>query len=211
MELINESILEYCERHSSPQSELLHWLERETHLKVSRPRMLSGHLQGRLLSMLSRLIAPSSILEIGTYTGYSALCLAEGLNAGGVLHTIDPNAETNQFARRAFTRSAYTSQIILHEGQGADIIPTLTNLFDLVFIDADKKNYSQYFDLVVDKVRTGGVIIADNVLWSGKVIDQQPDKDTQLIQTFNRKILNDPRVEQVVLPVRDGLTLMRRL
>lgn len=211
MELINESILEYCERHSSPQSELLHWLERETHLKVSRPRMLSGHLQGRLLSMLSRLIAPSSILEIGTYTGYSALCLAEGLNAGGVLHTIDPNAETNQFARRAFARSAYTNQIILHEGQGADIIPTLTNLFDLVFIDADKKNYSQYFDLVVDKVRTGGVIIADNVLWSGKVIDQQPDKDTQLIQTFNRMILNDPRVEQVVLPVRDGLTLMRRL
>lgn len=211
MDFINEHLLEYCERHSEPESDLLNWLNRETHLKVSQSRMLSGHLQGRMLSFLSKLVRPKYILEIGTYTGYSALCLAEGLPEDGRLITIDPNEETNLFAKRAFERSAFSAQINLLSGQAKDLIPTLSEVFDLVFIDADKKNYGVYFDLVIDKVRSGGLIIADNVLWSGKVIDDQPDKDTRLILDFNQKIKNDPRVQQLVLPLRDGLTLMRKL
>lgn len=211
MDFINEQLLEYCERLSEPESDLLKWLNRETHLKVSQSRMLSGHLQGRLLSFLSKLVRPASILEIGTYTGYSALCLAEGLQENGRLITIDPNEETNLFARRAFESSAAAAQITQLSGHAQELLPTLPGMFDLVFIDADKKNYGLYFDLVIDKVRSGGLIIADNVLWSGKVIDDQPDKDTVLILDFNQKIKADPRIRQLIVPVRDGLTLMLKI
>lgn len=211
MEFIDEKLLSYCENFTEPEGDLLKWLNRETHLKVSKARMLSGHLQGRLLAFLSKMQNPSLILEIGTYTGYSALCLAEGLKENGKLITIDPNEETNHFAQEAINRSEFKNKIELRTGQAQAIIPTLGGSFDLVFIDADKKSYGEYFDLVIDKVKPGGLIIADNVLWSGKVIEDQKDKDTQLVHDFNQKIKNDPRTESVMLPVRDGLTLMRRV
>lgn len=211
MEFIDEAILNYSEAFSQQEDPLLKELNRETHLKVGQARMLSGHIQGRLLSFLSRIQKPGRILEIGTYTGYSALCLAEGLGPNGKLLTIDPNEETNHFAQRFFDRSALREKIEIICGQAAKVIPTLTGLFDLVFIDADKKNYSLYYDLVIDKVKEGGLIIADNVLWSGKVIEDQKDKDTQLIHEFNEKVQVDPRVENLLLPVRDGLMIMRRL
>lgn len=211
MEFIDERLLNYCEQFTGEEPALLKKLNRDTHLKVDKPRMLSGHLQGRLLSFLSKMVSSSLILEIGTYTGYSALCLAEGLSKGGKLITIDPNEETNHFAQQVFDVSAFKDQIQLLTGQAHQIIPTLNTQFDLVFIDADKKSYSLYFDLVIDKVKTGGLIIADNVLWSGKVVEDQKDKDTQLIHEFNQKVNNDPRVENLMLPVRDGLLLMRKL
>jgi predicted O-methyltransferase YrrM len=173
--------------------------------------MLSGHIQGRLLSFLSKLKQPSVILEIGTYTGYSALCLAEGLSKDGKLITIDPNEETNLFAQKFIDRSVYKNQIQLITGQAQSIIPSLNHTFDLVFIDADKKNYNLYYDLIIDNVNKGGLIIADNVLWSGKVVDENKDSDTQLIHNFNQKIQNDTRVENMLLPVRDGLMIMRKL
>jgi caffeoyl-CoA O-methyltransferase len=210
MEFISPALLDYCEAFSEPESELLKQLNRETHLKISSPRMLSGHLQGRFLSFLSKLVQPEAILEIGTYTGYSALCLAEGLKAGGKLITIDPNEETNLFARRFIERSEYRDRIELIEGQAGQIIPSLPQQFDLVFIDADKRNYSLYFDLVVDKVRPGGLIIADNVLWSGKVILEKKDTDTELIHQFNQKVSHDVRVSPLLLPVRDGLMVLRK-
>jgi caffeoyl-CoA O-methyltransferase len=211
MEFIDEALLHYCETHSQPENELLKTLNRETHLKVGQPRMLSGHLQGRLLSFLSKMQRPEHILEIGAYTGYSALCLAEGLTATGKLITIDPNEETNHFARQFFERSAFSNQIELICGQASEIIPGLKEEFDLVFIDADKKSYSLYFNLVMDKVKKGGLIIADNVLWSGKVLDDQKDKDTKHIHNFNQMVHADARVENLLLPVRDGLMLMRRV
>lgn len=210
MEFISPALLDYCEAFSEPESELLKQLNRETHLKISSPRMLSGHLQGRFLSFLSKLVQPEAILEIGTYTGYSALCLAEGLKAGGKLITIDPNEETNLFARRFIERSEYRDRIELIEGQAGQIIPSLPQQFDLVFIDADKRNYSLYFDLVVDKVRPGGLIIADNVLWSGKVTLEKKDTDTELIHQFNQKVSHDVRVSPLLLPVRDGLMVLRK-
>jgi caffeoyl-CoA O-methyltransferase len=211
MEFIDEALLHYCETFSQPEEGLLKTLNRETHLKVGQPRMLSGHLQGRLLSFLSAMQRPERILEIGTYTGYSALCLAEGLSKTGRLITIDPNRETNHFAKQFFERSAFGDRIELICGQAAEVIPGLTGMFDLVFIDADKKSYGLYFNLVIDKVKPGGLIIADNVLWSGKVLDDQKDKDTQIIHDFNQMVQADTRVENLLLPVRDGLMLMRRL
>jgi caffeoyl-CoA O-methyltransferase len=211
MEFIDERLLEYCESMSDKESEVLKQLNRETHLKVRSPRMLSGHLQGRMLSFLSKLARPAFILEIGTYTGYSALCLAEGLKPNGKLITIDPNEETNHFATQFISRSEFASKIELVCGHAQTVIPTLPHMFDLVFIDADKQNYSVYFDLVIDKVSTGGLIIADNVLWSGKVLDAKKDKDTQLIHDFNQKIQDDVRVENLLLPIRDGLMLMRKV
>ena len=211
MEFIDEQLLSYCESFSNSESGLLKQLNRETHLKTRSPRMLSGHLQGRLLSFLSKMAQPAFILEIGTYTGYSALCLAEGLKQGGKLVTIDPNEETNHFAQQFIASSSFASTIELIGGQAQDVIPTLLQTFDLVFIDADKQNYSLYFDLVIDKVNKGGLIIADNVLWSGKVINAEKDKDTQLIHDFNQKIQNDTRVENLLLPVRDGLMIMRKI
>lgn len=210
MEFIDENLLSYCELFSDKESELLKQLNRETHLKIGSPRMLSGHLQGRFLSFLSKLVQPLHILEIGTYTGYSALCLAEGLKEDGKLITIDPNEETNHFARKFFRRSDFKTKIELIENDAQKIIPTLNQKFDLVFIDADKKNYSLYFDLVIDKISSGGLLIADNVLWSGKVLDEKKDPDTQIIHDFNQKINNDPRVSNLLLPVRDGLMVMRK-
>jgi len=210
MEFIPDDLLAYCEQFSAPESDLLNQLNRDTHIKVRSSRMLSGHLQGRLLSFLSKLIQPSHILEIGTYTGYSALCLAEGLKPDGKLITIDPNEETNHFAKQFIQRSAFANNIDLICGQAQTVIPTLTQTFDIIFIDADKQSYSLYFDLVIDKVRPGGLIIADNVLWSGKVLDAQKDHDTQLIHDFNQKMHNDARVENLLLPVRDGLMMIRK-
>ncbi len=211
MEFIDEKLSIYSEEHSQKEIALLKELNRETNLKVNSPRMLSGHIQGRLLSFLSKMQKPQFILEIGTYTGYSALCLAEGLTGNGKLFTIDPNEETNHFAQQFFNRSEFKNKIELIAGQADTIIPTLKQTFDIVFIDADKKNYGLYFDLVIDKVNTGGLIIADNVLWSGKVVEPISDKETQAIDAFNKKVNNDQRVENILLPVRDGLMLMRKI
>ena len=211
MEFINEKLNTYCENFSEKETKLLAELNRETFLKTNQPRMLSGHLQGRLLSFLSKITKPSFILEIGTYTGYSALCLDEGLSENGRLITIDPNEETNLFAKKFFDKSIYKSKIELITGQAHSIIPNLNQIIDLVFIDADKKNYSLYYDLIIDKVKSGGLIIADNVLWSGKVIENEMDKDTRLIHEFNLKVNSDSRVENLLLPIRDGLMLLRKL
>lgn len=211
MEFIEVALLEYCENHSEKESPLLLQLNRETHLKMGSPRMLSGHLQGRFLSFLSKLIQPNWILEIGTYTGYSALCLAEGLSENGKLISIDPNEETNFFASKFIQNSDYKDKIELKQGFAQDVIPSLNQTFDIVFIDADKKNYGLYYDLVIDKVRSGGLIIADNVLWSGKVLDTQKDKETQLIHEFNQKVNSDSRLENIILPIRDGLSVLRKI
>ncbi len=211
MEFIDERLLDYCQKYSEPENELLMRLNRETHLKVNSPRMLSGHLQGRFLSFISKLHKPSVILEIGTYTGYSALCLAEGLEKGGKLITIDPNEETNLFASRFIAESSHKDQIRIIAGQAKEIIPALEETFDIVFIDADKRNYALYFDLVIEKVRPGGLIIADNVLWSAKVLDENKDIDTNAIHEFNKKTASDDRVEPLLLPLRDGLMLMSKL
>ncbi|NVK84667.1 MAG: class I SAM-dependent methyltransferase [Cytophagia bacterium] len=212
MEFIPEDIQKYVEEHSGRESELLAQLNRETHQKVLMPRMLSGHLQGRVLSMISHMMKPSRILEIGTYTGYSAICLAEGLTEGGQLVTLDKNEEIEEMVRDYFEKAGLTDKIDYRLGNAMDIIPDLEGPFDLVFIDADKKNYLNYFNLVLEKVRIGGFIIADNVLWSGKVVqtDKKIDTDTQAILDFNRSMEDDDRVENVLLPIRDGLMVVRR-
>lgn len=212
MHFISEAIESYVDNHSEEEPELLQQLSRETHLQVLRPRMLSGHFQGRFLSLISKIIQPKTILEIGTYTGYSALCMAEGLAKDGELHTIDINEELYDFQRRFFDKSGYGSQIIQHVGSAIDIIPDLDMSFDLVFIDADKENYPAYFDLVIDKVAPKGVILSDNVLWSGKVVEplDPKDKSTPVLLEYNKKLKEDPRVETVLLPIRDGLTLSRK-
>jgi predicted O-methyltransferase YrrM len=208
--MINEDLqnllLQYCE----PESELLQRINRETHLKVLMPRMLSGHYQGRVLSMLSKLVNPKRILEVGTFTGYATLCLAEGLHPEGKLFTLDINVELEDMVRRNFADSPYEKQIVYQLGDAMENIPQLDEVFDLVFIDADKKNNGSYYDLVLDKVRPGGLIIVDNVLWSGKVLSNQQDKDTKNIITFNDKIAKDPQVEKLILPVRDGLFVIRK-
>jgi len=211
MDFIDSRLLAYCETFSDQESELLTTLNRQTHLKVNSPRMLSGHLQGRFLSFISHLKCPKRILEIGTYTGYSALCLAEGLADDGMLFTIDPNEETNLFARSYFDQSPLKNKIKLLEGNAATIIPDLKETFDLVFIDADKKNYAAYYDLVIDKVAKDGIILADNVLWSGKILDEKKDADTQSIHDFNANINSDKRVSNMLLPLRDGLMMIRKL
>lgn len=212
MEFIDERIQQYSEDHTESENDLLKKLNRDTHLKSNQPRMLSGHLQGRLLSFLSKLIQPHFILEIGTYTGYSALCLAEGLSANGKLVTIDPNEETNFFARKYFNESVYAKQLELVQDQALNVIPKIMEPIDLVFIDADKKNYSHYYTAVIDKVRSGGLIVADNVLWSGKVIEDESkmDAETKLIHQFNEMVSADERVEHLLLPVRDGLMILRK-
>lgn len=212
MEFIPEDIQKYVEEHSGQESELLAQLNRETHQKVLMPRMLSGHLQGRVLSMISHMMKPSRILEIGTYTGYSAICLAEGLAEGGQLITLDKNEEIEEMVRDYFEKAGLKDKIDYRLGNAMDLIPELEGPFDLVFIDADKKNYLNYFNLVLEKVRIGGFIIADNVLWSGKVVqtDKKIDTDTQAILDFNRSMEDDDRVENVLLPIRDGLMVVRR-
>ena len=213
MNFLSKKIDNYIAAHSQPEPELLQQLSRETWEKVMAPRMLSGHLQGRVLSMLSKLTHPKYILEIGTYTGYSALCLAEGMRANGELHTIDINEELHDFQRKYFDLSEWGSQIIQHTGDATEIIPKLEFSFDLVFIDADKCNYPKYLDLLLPKLPKGAVILSDNVLWSGKVVEKiaEDDLDTQALVAYN-KILNEhPQLESVLLPIRDGLTISRVL
>jgi caffeoyl-CoA O-methyltransferase len=210
-EIINPELQDYAELHTSLESDLLKSINRETHAQVLMPRMLSGHLQGRVLSMISSIVKPKVILEIGTYTGYSALCLAEGLPEGGKLITIDINDELEDLVRNYISKSGLTSKIDFRIGNALQIIPTLGEKLDLVFIDADKENYSRYYDLVIDNVNLNGIILADNVLWSGKVLDPKPDKDTKAIIDFNTKVHHDARVENVLLPIRDGIMMMRKV
>lgn len=212
MEFISQELDNYIVNHSEDEPPLLQQLSRETHLKILQPRMLSGHYQGRLLSLISKMLNPKAILEIGTYTGYSALCLAEGLQNNGVLHTIDINEELYDFQRKYFDASPYGQQIIQHIGNATDIIKTLDHQFDLVFIDADKEDYPAYFELVINKLKKGGVILSDNVLWSGKVIEPlvEGDEATTALLQYNQMLKNDPRIETVILPVRDGLTISRK-
>ena len=209
MHFIPEKLDDYVVRHSEDEPELLKALTRETYQKILQPRMLSGHYQGRVLSVLSKLIRPKAILELGTFTGYSALCLAEGLDKKGVLHTIDINEELVAFQRTYFDKSGYGSQIIQHLGAALDIIPTLDTSFDLVFMDADKSNYINYFHQIIDKLNPGGVILSDNVLWSGKVIEAVDPSDisTKIVLEYNTLLKEDPRLETVLLPIRDGLTV----
>lgn len=212
MDFLPENINKYVEKHTNCESDLLRRVNRETHLEVMQPRMLSGHLQGRTLSMFSKMLRPKRILEIGTYTGYSALCLAEGLSEDGKLITIDINEELESKVRTYFTASPFAHQIELIIGKALDVIPTLNEKWDLVFIDADKQNYPAYYELVLPLVKVGGYIISDNVLWSGKVADEShQDKDTVLLRQFNQKIHQDERVENLLLPIRDGLMIARKI
>jgi caffeoyl-CoA O-methyltransferase len=211
MEFIDPLLLEYSEDHTSPESDLLKEISRSTHASVLMSRMLCGHLQGRFLAMISKMVKPKRILEIGTYTGYSAICLAEGLPKDGQLITIDINEELESRVRSYFLKAGLERVIDYRIGNALRILPDLHLNFDLVFIDADKQNYSNYFDIVIDKVPIGGYVIADNVLWSGKVLDVKQDKDTRAMVNFNRKIQADPRVENVLMPIRDGILIMRKL
>jgi predicted O-methyltransferase YrrM len=211
MHFISQELEDYIEQHSQKEPEILAALDKETYQKILLPRMLSGHFQGRVLSMLSKLVRPATILEIGTYTGYSALCLCEGMQENGVLHTIDIKEELVDFQRKYFNKSPWGKQIVQHLGQAMNIIPTLDFKFDLVFIDADKENYLNYFELIIPKMNKGGIILSDNVLWSGKVLEplQANDLSTKIILEYNQLLKNDPRVESVLLPIRDGLTVSR--
>ncbi len=211
MHFISPELEDYAALHSEDEPQLLAELNRETHQKILQPRMLSGHFQGRILSLISKLVNPKRILEIGTYTGYATLCLAEGLTADGQIDTIDNNEELADFQKKYFDRSERTHQIIQHLGNALEIIPTLTTDFDLVFIDADKENYINYFKMIVPKVRKGGIILSDNVLWSGKVLEpvKSNDTSTQVLMEYNKLLKDDPRVETVLLPVRDGLSVSR--
>lgn len=211
MDIIDPAIQRYAESHTTAESALLKTINRETNATVMMPRMLSGHLQGRVLAMISRMIRPQFILEIGTYTGYSALCLAEGLQENGRLITLDINEELEDRVRGYFAKSELGQKIDFRIGRATDIIPKLTERFDLVFIDADKENYSRYYDLVIDRVNLNGYILADNVLWSGKVLEAKPDKDTRAIIDFNARVHADTRVENVLLPIRDGIMLVRKV
>lgn len=211
MHFLSEELENYAAQHTEDEPLLLKELNKRTHLNVLQPRMISGHFQGRFLSLLSKMVQPRTILEIGTYTGYATLCLAEGLHPEGVLHTIDIKEELTDLQCEFFDRSGYGNQIVQHLGKAADIIPALNTTFDLVFIDADKQNYAHYFDLVIEKMNRGGIILSDNVLWSGKVVEEvkHNDKHTQALMAYNQKIKDDPRVETVLLPIRDGITLSR--
>jgi caffeoyl-CoA O-methyltransferase len=214
MEFIDPALLSYCEAHTSTEDYLLKKITRETQNKVMMPRMISGHLQGKMLEFFAKMIRAKLILEIGTYTGYSGICLARGLQDGGKLITIDINDELETMVRGFFEESGLSHQIDYRLGNARAILPELEGPFDLVFIDADKFYYNEYFELVIDKVRTGGIILADNVLWSGKILiekDQKIDKDTLAILDFNRKIQEDPRLENILLPIRDGVMMARKL
>ncbi|MEN8122676.1 MAG: O-methyltransferase [Bacteroidota bacterium] len=210
---LDSQIENYILQNLGQESKLLEEINRETHAKVLMPRMLSGHLQGRILSMISKLIQPKLILEIGTYTGYSALCLAEGLTDEGELHTIELNDELESFILKYFHKSEYKSQLHLHIGDALDVIPGLPNNIDLVFIDADKRVYLEYYQLIIDKLRPGGIILADNVLWGGKIVEPAADNDeyTKGILAFNDFVKKDKRVENVILPIRDGIMMLRKL
>ena len=213
MDFLSPELQQYITRHTSPEPPLLSELNRETHSKVMKPRMLSGHVQGRFLALLSRMIKPEQVLEIGTYTGYSAICLAEGLAPGGLVHTIDVNEELEDMVRGYFSRAGLADKVRYYIGPALQLIPTLDYSFDLVFIDADKINNALYYEMVLDKVVPGGFILVDNVLWSGKVAQQtnkKIDADTQSILDFNARIQADDRVENLLLPLRDGLMMIRK-
>ncbi|MDA9072098.1 O-methyltransferase [bacterium] len=210
MNFLDPKLDEYVIQHTSKESELLYDLHRETYLKVLQPRMLSGHFQGRVLSMISKMIRPERILELGTYTGYSALCLAEGLSKNGKLHTIDKNEELEDFVQGFIDRSPFQNNIQQHIGNALEIIPQLKEDWDIVFIDADKENYINYYDLLLPNLKSGCYILADNILWSGKVVDETAqDKDTELLREFNKRMTEDSRVENVLLPIRDGIQIGR--
>ena len=211
MEFLPEIISSYSLENTEKEPKLLSDLNRETWANVMIPRMLSGHLQGRVLSMISKMIHPTNIIEVGTYTGYSALCMAEGLKENGKIHTLDINEEYTSVAKKYFDKSDYKENIIQHIGNAVDVIPQLNDKFQLAFLDADKENYSNYFDLIIEKMDVGGYIIADNVLWSGKVTEENKDEETMALHNYNKKVLSDKRVETVLLPVRDGLNISRKL
>ena len=213
MHFIKEDIDNYIVAHSEDEPELLQQLSRETYQKILQPRMLSGHYQGRILGMISKLVNPKNVLEIGTYTGYSALCLAEGIQISGVLHTIDINEELVAFQSKYFDKSDYGNQIVQHLGNALEIIPNIKETFDLIFIDADKENYPNYFNCVIDKLNIGGIILSDNVLWSGKVIEplQADDIATKALLEYNKLLKEDKRIETVILPIRDGLSISRKV
>lgn len=209
---IDDNILNYSISKSEKESKLLNDLYRETYLKVLNPRMISGHYQGRILSLISKIISPKKILEIGTYTGYSAICLCEGMDKDGILHTIDNNKELVEIQNKYFKRANLKDKIVQHSGDAKNIIPSIDEEFDIVFIDADKESYPEYYDLIINKVRTGGIIIADNILWSGKILEkvEKDDQATKSIIEFNNKIIEDDRVKNIILPIRDGLNIVRK-
>ncbi len=209
MNFLPKKIDTYAVNHSEDEPKLLQELTKETWQKILNPRMLSGHFQGRILAILSKIKQPKNILEIGTYTGYSALCLAEGLSKNGILHTIDCNEELKEFSNKYFEKSDFKDQIVQYTGNALDIISTINVGFDLVFIDADKPNYCNYFNIIIDKMNKGGIILSDNVLWSGKVVEElKPnDESTEVILQYNKLLKDDKRVETVLLPIRDGLTV----
>lgn len=213
MDFLPKRIEEYAAAHSTAEPEVLKRLNRETHARVLKPRMLSGHMQGNLLSFISRMLQPGRVLEIGTYTGYSAICLAKGLTPGGLLHTIDHNPELEDFTAKYIREAGLEKMIVQHIGEALDVIPTLDEVFDLVFIDADKENYCRYFDLVLPKLRRGGIILADNTLWSGNVLlpPEEMDDETKGIAEFNQYVHQHPQVSNMLLPFRDGLMLIEKL
>ncbi len=206
--IFTDEIQNYAEKHTSDESDVLRELREHCYAHFEDKAMLSGFVQGRILAMFSKMIRPKVVLEIGTYIGYSALCFAEGLADGGKVITLDIQEDTNKVARSFVEKSAYADKIEFHLGNAVDIIPTLPETFDLVFIDADKPNYTNYYNLILDKVRPGGFIIADNVLWSGKVLDEEKDENTQALHDFNKMVLADKRVSNVLLPIRDGLMVV---
>ena len=206
MNFVNEEIEKYSTIHSENEPELLKKLYRETHLNVLNPRMISGPLQGRILSFISKIVNPNKILEIGTFTGYSTLCLAEGLKKNGTIQTIEKNDELIEIQNRYFEKSLYRKNIFQLNGNALKILPSLNEKYDLIFLDADKKNYLKYFDLIIPKLKTKGVLITDNVLWNGKVLDKDKDTDSEIIDNYNKKINSDVRLNSVILPVRDGIT-----
>ena len=209
---IDNNILNYSISKSEKETKLLNDLYRETYLKILNPRMISGHYQGRILSLISKIISPKKILEIGTYTGYSAICLCEGMDKDGILHTIDNNKELVEIQNKYFKKANLKDKIVQHSGDAKNIIPSIDEEFDIVFIDADKESYPEYYDLIINKVRSGGIIIADNILWSGKILEkvEKDDQATKSIIEFNNKIIEDDRVKNLILPIRDGLNIIRK-
>ncbi len=213
MHFLPEAIDQYTLDHTQKEPEILAQLTRETYQKILQPRMLSGHYQGRLLSIISKMIAPSAILELGTYTGYSAICLAEGLKKGGIIHTLDINEELQSIQNKYFELSGFRQNIKQHLGEALTIIPKLNCKFDLIFMDADKPNYPAYFDLIIDKLNPGGLLLTDNVLWSGKVVEKvkEEDESTKALLEYNKLVAIDERLETIMLPIRDGLSLSRKI
>lgn len=211
-EFINKEILNYVELNSQQEPTLLKELNKETNLKILNPRMLCSSYQGRVLSIISKIIKPQNVLEIGTYTGYSALCIAEGLDKNGIIHTIDINEELKEIQNKYFKKSGFGNQIHQHIGNAIEIIPKINEYFDFVYLDADKENYNEYFDLIIDKIVPGGVIISDNVLWSGKVLHtKNQDLITEKLIEFNQLVKKDKRLDTIILPIRDGLSICRKI